>query len=73
MPEKVLIVVGNSRSSEPLNDAGNSWAWTSDPRSSYDATAAAAQGCTTFRGADHPQAGRATFFATKELEVFALQ
>ena len=59
--------------SEPLNGAHNSWTATSRSGSSYDATAAAAQGCTTFRAADHPQAGSACYFTTKELEVFALQ
>ena len=64
-----LAVGGYSK--EPLNGAGNSWTLTSLSGSSYDATAAAAQGCTTFRGADHRDDDYD--FTTKELEVFALQ
>ena len=56
-----------------MNDAGRSGTATSASDSSYDATAAAAQGCTTFRGADHPQAAYSYEFTTTELEVFALQ
>ena len=59
--------------SKQLNGAGTSWTYTSVSRSSYDATAAAAQGCTTFHGVDHPQASNYYDFTTKELEVFALQ
>ena len=66
------LVVGGNRS-RPLNGAGNSWTLTSASDSSYDATAAAAQGCTTFHGVDHPQASNYYDFTTKELEVFALQ
>ena len=54
----------------PLN---GSWTATSTSYSSDDTTAPAAQGCTTFRRANHPQAGSGYVFITKELEVFALQ
>ena len=58
----------------PLNGAHRSWAATAPaPAASYDSSAAAAQGCTTFRGADHPQAAYSYEFTTAELEVFALQ
>ena len=65
--------MGSNSSSKPLNGEGNSWTCTSRSCSSYDATAAAAQGCTTFRGADHPLAAYSYEFTTAELEVFALQ
>ena len=59
-------------SSYPLNHARGSWAQTARglSRSSYDSTAAVAQGCTTFRGHSSESTYR---FCTKELEVFALQ
>ena len=66
------LLVGSSGG--PLNGTNSSYTATSrSGYSSYDATAAAAQGCITFRGADHPQAGSYYLFTTKELEVFALQ
>ena len=63
--------VGNYGSTMHAPDV--SFAFTSSSLSSYDATAAAAQGCTTFRSADHPQADSGYDFTTKELEVFALR
>ena len=57
----------------PLNGAHRSWAATaSAPAASYDSIAAAAQGCTTFRGAGHPHGPGTYCFTTTELEVFAV-
>ena len=62
-----LVVGGNS--GLPLNAAANSWTRTSREDCAYDATAAAARGCTAFHGAGSLERW---CFTVQELKVFAL-